>query len=268
MKIFNYENGKRVVYVQMNEFGRLMHAEEVSIPSSVFENIYSNILIIDDRNRYTFKRFDDENAVKFFEEQDWIIDYKKVRDFSEEHFLAMAEDINQEMQKVANKYNSMSEQVKSKNYKLRCRFDMLEHKFYSLRDVLWFKQGHLKMDIPVVPDSDVPTSYSNDSKYQAFVGLNPQQLLISKTNGEVYDRKEQCPLDFYTTALNQLIKMNQDNNEFFNEFKKLDGFSEDGQYQITTLSIVVPEVEKEIKCENPKKKESALVTLVKRILKK
>ena len=58
----------------------------------------------------------------------------------------------------------MTEEERKNNTNLVTKCDLLEFKFYSLRDVLWFKHGHISMKLP--DGIDYPQGYvkRNDIK--------------------------------------------------------------------------------------------------------
>ena len=54
----------------------------------------------------------------------------------------------------------MSEEERKKHTDMVTKCDLLEFKFYSLRDVLWFKQGHISMELP--EGIDYPEGYDQE----------------------------------------------------------------------------------------------------------
>lgn len=52
------------------------------------------------------------------------------------------------MNEIVLKFNSMSDEEKRQNQDLIHQYELLEFKLFSIRDILWFKQGHLKMSLP------------------------------------------------------------------------------------------------------------------------
>ena len=64
MKIFNKENGKEKVYVQMNDIG-MMNSHVHSIPASIFLQLLPEAVIIDDSNRMDFVCFDKKHEIDF-----------------------------------------------------------------------------------------------------------------------------------------------------------------------------------------------------------
>ena len=145
MKIFTDKG----VYVQKNDMMYLFHGDTVSIPASIIDNFYGKgAVIIGDFNRYEFVYFGGEKEVEYFRECDWIIDYNEVKDLTEEETIALGISISEERNELAKKYNSMSISERMKNSEIKTRCDLLNYKMASLRDVLWYRQGHIAMEFP------------------------------------------------------------------------------------------------------------------------
>ena len=136
------------VYVQKNDIGFLSTTDFV-VPASIFLKVFgSGKLIIDDRNKYEFVRFDDAREVDFFRNVDWILDYGECRRLSEEEIIKMGKEIAQSKNNLARIFNGMSNEERKKNIIMVEECERLEFKMYSLRDFLWFCQGHIKMILP------------------------------------------------------------------------------------------------------------------------
>lgn len=140
------------VYVQKNDITYLnqyLSLSNLPIPSSIFEKVFGrNIVIIDNSNRYEFIKFDKPEEIEFFQGIDWMIDYNKVKDLSEEEIIALAKSIVEENNEIARRFNSMTPEERKKNINMAFQYELLDFKICSLRDILWFKQGHIKMDLP------------------------------------------------------------------------------------------------------------------------
>lgn len=136
------------VFVQKNDIVYL-NQSDLAIPSSIFMKVFGNgIVIIDDSNRYDFIEFNAPEEIEFFKGIDWMIDYNQVKDLSEEETIALGQSIAEEKNIIAQKLNSMTPEEREENINMVSQYDLLDFKIYSLRDVLWFKQGHIKMELP------------------------------------------------------------------------------------------------------------------------
>jgi len=144
MKIVNSDS----VYVQKNDLGYL-DSSDLPIPASIFVKTFGNgVTFINDTNRYDFVKFEAESEIEFFKKLDWMIDYNDVKDLSEDEIVVLLQNIDKEIENNANTYNSMNNEERCKHYDLVNKHELLSFKFYSLRDILWYKQGHIHMNIP------------------------------------------------------------------------------------------------------------------------
>lgn len=139
---------ENAAYVQKNDIAYLTHTE-LPIPATIFEKVYGEgIVIIDNRNRYEFVKFDKCYEIEFFKGLDWMIDYNQVKDLKDEEIMQMGQDICDKRNKLAEKYNAMSIEDRKKNASLSDECDLLEFKMHSLSDVFLFMSGKLKMPFP------------------------------------------------------------------------------------------------------------------------
>ena len=77
-----------------------------------------------------------------------MINYNEVKDFSEEEIIALVQSIAEEQNNIAQRFNSMTPEERIENMDMVSQHESLDFKMNSLRDVLWFKQGHIKMKLP------------------------------------------------------------------------------------------------------------------------
>lgn len=153
--IYNYVRGflEKIInsdsaYVQKNDTAYL-NSFHLLIPFSIFMKVFGNgVTIINDSNRYDFVKFDEESEIEFFKGLDWMIDYNEVKDLSEDEIIKLAKNIEKEREKIATTFNSMSKKEKNQHIDMVTKCDLLEFKFYSLRDILWLKQGHISIKLP------------------------------------------------------------------------------------------------------------------------
>lgn len=144
MKIITSE----AVYVQKNDIGFLNHTD-LAIPASIFLKVFGNgITIIDNSNRFEFVKFEEECEIEFFKNLDWIVDYDSVKDLDESQIIELAQVVAQQKNNIASKYLSMTDDEQRANRDMVFECEILDFKMYSLREILWFKQGHLKFDLP------------------------------------------------------------------------------------------------------------------------
>lgn len=138
---------ENAVYVQKNDIVYLNNIE-LAIPASIFMKVFGNgIVIINDSNRYEFVKFEAPEEIEFFKGIDWMIDYNEVKDLSEE-IISLGQSIAEEKNNIAQRFNSMTPEERKENMNMVSQYELLDFKMYSLRDFLWFRQGHIKMKLP------------------------------------------------------------------------------------------------------------------------
>ena len=142
-------------YIQLNDITYL-NQTDLPIPASIFTKVYGNgLFYVGDDNRYNFMKFDEESEIEFFKGIDWMIDFNSVKDLNEEETISLGQSIAEEKNTIAKKFNAMTDKEKEKNIDMVTQCELLDFKMYSLRDVLWFKQGHIKMTLPDCIDYEV-----------------------------------------------------------------------------------------------------------------
>ena len=265
MKIVNIEDGKKKVYVQLNDIMMMMQFGS-TIPSEVMEKHFMNMFIVTDENRFEFSEFTDPHTVEFFEQCEWIPDFREFKDLTEEEIIANGQKIGQLMNEVAMQWNGMTPEEREENEDVYNRHESLEFKMHSTSEILWTKQGHRVMPFPTVPDYEGFKVDNGDSPYMAQQGINPLQVLIFRKDGKVLDeKKEVIPQGLVEAAEMILVNSNLDHNEFFGDFERSRKLSDDGKYVVTTFRIITPEEKDKrngvIKSNTPEEK----MTLGKRI---
>ena len=144
MKIITSE----AVYVQKNDIG-FLNQTDLPIPASIFLKVFGNgITIIDNSNRFEFVKFEEESEIEFFKNLDWIVDYDSVKDLDESQIIELGNTVVQQKNNIATQYNSMTYDERRANKHMILECERLDLKILSLRDALWFKQGHIHFDLP------------------------------------------------------------------------------------------------------------------------
>lgn len=135
-------------YVQKNDLAYLIHSD-LPVPADILINtVGDGSFIVCDDNRYDFIEFKEKEAIIFFKSLDWIVDYNEVKDLSDEEIMALGQSISSDRNEIAQKFNSMTSEQKQENLSMITQHELLGFKLYSLSDVLFFKQGNLKMTLP------------------------------------------------------------------------------------------------------------------------
>ena len=136
MKIFNKENEKEKVYVQLNDIMELTQTN-MPIPASIIDKVFGGkFLIVDDSNRDNFVEFDKKEEIDFFKSIEWITDYKKYRDLTQDELKLLVEETNKEIDDIATKYNTLSYTEKENNLDLYERYNMLCLKIEDIKRIM------------------------------------------------------------------------------------------------------------------------------------
>lgn len=137
------------IYVQMNDLAYLM-TSDTPIPASIMMKVFGRgMVIINDDNRYDFVRFTEDDEIEFFKDLDWIVDYDELKDKSDEELLKFGKSVAENRDSIATLYNKMSLEDRKQHPEMVEQCDLLEFKMYSIRDFLWYKQGHITMHLPI-----------------------------------------------------------------------------------------------------------------------
>jgi len=160
MKLF--VNNK--VYVQKNDLAYFMRGTEgISIPSSIINKVFGQVFIVTDENRYEFVEFSSPEEIDFFKKCDWIVDYNLFDGMTENQIVEYGCQINTERNKIATSFNELPEEERERQYiQASTKIELLEFKMWSVRDILWHKQGHLKFTLPNGTNIDYLISNDNE----------------------------------------------------------------------------------------------------------
>ncbi len=135
-------------YIQKNDLAYLTHTD-LAIPESIFRKIFEKgIVIINDSNRYEFIKFEEASAIEFFSNIDWMIDYNSLKDLTDGEIIKMGQNITKKMATLAQKIDSIPKDDRKAQLDILTEFKNLDFKLNSLKDILLFRQGHLKFKLP------------------------------------------------------------------------------------------------------------------------
>lgn len=135
-------------YVQVED----LHHIKVSglrSPESVVNKIYScGAAIINDNNRYDFIEFNERHEIEFFRKSDWIVDYNDIKNLDEDQILFLGECISREKFNISQQFNNLCSHEQVRNQDMITKCELLDYKLYSLRNIIWFKNGDIDMKLP------------------------------------------------------------------------------------------------------------------------
>lgn len=148
MKIF--KDG--ILYIQKNDVVSLFSLNfklTKKMPILLFKKATgeNTVTVIDGSNCFDFYTIDDKNTIEFLLNFDYIINYAEVKDLTEEEIRQLGNPIIDEMNSIVTKLNNNST-LSYEKAELLNNYAMLKMKLYDLRNFLWFKQGHIKINLP------------------------------------------------------------------------------------------------------------------------
>lgn len=135
------------IYVQKNDIFYLAKTNLI-LKTPIYLNMFGKNIVIDNNNKYEFVKFDTKKEISFFKNIDWIIDYNAIEDLSIEEIRTLYKNIDKKKNSIAYKFNSMSLENKKQNINMMSYCEELELKLYSLKDILYFRQGYINMTLP------------------------------------------------------------------------------------------------------------------------
>ena len=148
MKIFHTEKGKEVVYVQMQDIMYISNEMDIPIPASIFTKVFTGVTIVDDSNRFDFVRFDNQHEVNFFKDLNFILDYNKYRDLSDEDFEKEGQKLVNKANEIAKKWNSMTEKERKKNYSILEEHKKISYMLRFMVEIDAVRHGRRLMPFP------------------------------------------------------------------------------------------------------------------------
>lgn len=266
MKIFNKEQDKEKVYVQLNDIMELIQSNK-PIPASIIDKLFGQeMLIVDDENRDDFVEFDKKEEINFFKKQDWIVDYKKYRDLSPEDLKLLMEDTVKRLDEITIEYNKITNDDKSKRAKLYDEYGLLDYKIGGMQQIMRIKKGEYNPPFPIVPDSDGFSLGCDDEKnpYKLCISLDPNKYLLYRTDDVKLDENTCVPENFIQTGLCLAFMERKDIPSSGDGEISFD-FSSDNKYLIIDTKLKEHVEDKEIQNQDESK---GLVKYFKRLFKR
>lgn len=148
MKIFHKEeNGKEVVFVQKKDILYFI-TEGREIPLCILEVFYKDGVNPVDDDLREFLKIEREEAVRFFKEKDYIIDYEQYKDFTVRQVKREIKRVRKEIIKIEQKIkNSTDDDISKIAQKIETYFDkeQLKYELFLLKDL---KEGKTKINFP------------------------------------------------------------------------------------------------------------------------
>ena len=249
MKIFNEEKSKKVVYVQRGDLA-MLDASSLVIPGSCLITG-----LVDDSNRYNFVRFEEPRIVKFFEDIDWIVDFKEFKGKGDDFYADRYNEVVGEMNEIAKKYKGMFEFERKEHQDMLERYELLDYKKSSICSIYDVLNGKVSMPFPMVPDCDgFSVEMGLGEVYRARGCFEPGKFVVYKMDGSRFERGERLPYGFMQNAISFSLLKDGNNCAFMGDYSFTPQISEDGKYIVVTYKV--EEYKDDLDFEKKKKKDS------------
>lgn len=148
MKIFHKEeNGKEVVFVQKKDVSYFI-TKGREIPLCILEVFYKDGVNPVDDDLREFLKIEREEAVRFFKEKDYIIDYEQYKDFTVRQLERKIKRVGKEIIKIEQKIEkSTDDDIRQIAQKVEayCDKEYLRYELFLLKDL---KEGKTKINFP------------------------------------------------------------------------------------------------------------------------
>lgn len=148
------------VYVQKRDIFNL-YQSDTPVPVSIYLKVFKDeYIVFDDKTKYEFIEFDEDEEIEFFRNINWMIDYNDIKDLPLEEIAKMAEEVVNKHNKLAKKYNSMPLNKRVRNNEILRQIDLLDYKIDSYTNFILFREKKIKYDLP--EDVSYPKDYKKD----------------------------------------------------------------------------------------------------------
>lgn len=225
MKIFNVEDGKRVVYIQLKDLDKIFELDyDIEEEDAWDLDIYGEYAF----NPTDFIRIDKSNLVDYIKELDWIVDYSSFENLSEDVLTEIKNNYEREFTKGFLVYSKKLLRIKDKVVTNRIKKDLekLEYKYFSIIDVMYAKIGKSPELFPrVINGEKTPLFKYNSSKYDVYPTLTENAFIVKRKDNGIIDRD-----DMDLELLLEILKYNLGNLRYnFNYVEEYD----DNQVYVT-----------------------------------
>ncbi len=240
MKIFNRDNGIDKVYVQVSDFTTFQKVDK-PIPAGIYLKAM-NYKFQSNDDKYNFIEYTKPEEIEFFRNFEYIVDYKEVKDKTITELQRLAKVANDEANEIADLWNELTPEEKKLNPNFIKKYTLLHHKIQDYAFVLWNKQRHIKLNMPLVPDSDAHFIVEDNNNAEPLLcqaSIEPNTLLVYKENGHTISEDEINNFALLGGAIEWQADINKNDNEYFRNYHITKKLSEDKKLYI--IEFVQPE---------------------------
>lgn len=261
MKILNVENGVRKMYVQAKDLFFILNSG-LFIPRSIGVSILDKIGNITEMDGNQYCTFTNDADIEFLSNVDCIVNYKEYRNLEPGELSMVAKDIEVKINDLEEAYDTLTPEEQDINNDDLLKIDRLAYKKKGIDDLINYKIGEGNLSFPLAIDDD-GFKFGGDFSYEMRASLDPNKLLLFKTDGSVFSDDDVVPKGFIETGIGIAL---MDSSEAFiaGDYTVNKYLSEDKKYLIIEFDF--KEYKKELDSAEPVKEENGVRKLVKRIL--
>lgn len=227
MKIFNIENHVNVVYVQVKDLNFIIENTNYNIP---------DLPDLSTKGPEDFIRITGEENVHLLSEQDYILNYKAIRDVSIKTLeLILDEKIKSryEQIKIINKKSSVAE---DEDNDTKFKITASTHEISQLKDLISARKADEDISLPLAIDFDAPMitghDFTKDSIKAGFT-FDGNHLLFQKADETPFESKEEVSNEKLADAI-MILAINSKRWSQIDELINLDiNLSENNEYLIS-----------------------------------
>jgi len=183
MKILNVEDDEEILYVQNKDLALLERVAEC-VPPSIQSRISSGSWMLQLYNPDEFFDFDDPEEIAFFEQLDWILDYRKVSSLSEQDIMAMQQQCLEKVNFIKQQAKPLRLSNRKESHDLWKKIDLEEHKIACLDEILTIRHGLLPEPAPIANERVALATAVGDSIYH-----QPTKQIKQKVFSKIFLRK-------------------------------------------------------------------------------
>ena len=137
MKIFHEEDGRNVVYVQVDDILFIVkNLGDMLIPASICCKIFCNDgATITCSNQYDFIKFNSDLEISFFKKLDFVIDYDDYKDLSDEQLKNHYNNVFLDYISSIKRWTRMSNEDQKKNTELKICIKKQRHMMKYIEEI-------------------------------------------------------------------------------------------------------------------------------------
>lgn len=198
MKILNNENGVEQIYIQVKDISKI-YKTYYELP-----NFLDNI-IIRDKNEQDFIKLSAKDAINYFNQFDWIVDYKTIKNLKSTQLKLLFEQYSIKMNELISKI----EDFKHYNFerrKLQLEYDLLLYKIKDTHSIFGNSINENTLPLPLVVDSDKDKYIIKYCKqrYKMELCLDPNTIILSKEDSSLFN-KDDLSTDIFSLCQSIMI---------------------------------------------------------------